>query len=335
MVKTECPREFTERSEHLILRENAAFSDSSAGRARPEKECDLRTCYQRDRDRVVHSRSFRRLKHKTQVFLSPEGDHYRTRLTHTIEVTQIARTIARALRLNEDLTEAIAMAHDLGHTPFGHAGERALNDCLEGGFRHYEQSVRVVDKIEKHGEGLNLTYEVRNGILCHTHGAWADTLEGRIVRLSDRIAYINHDIDDAQRAGILTEADIPLDIRESLGFSKSSRINTLVMSVVRASGNTVGIEPEIEAKYNQLHDFLFENVYTNPKAKSEESKVGDMIYRLFSYYVKHSDKIPDDYSFILENEGVERAAADHIAGMTDRYAEWVFEDLFIPHSWKY
>lgn len=335
MVMVGCPREYTERSEHLILSERAAFSDSSIGRDRPEKECDLRTCYQRDRDRVVHSLAFRRLKHKTQVFLSPEGDHYRTRLTHTIEVSQIARTIARALRLNEDLTEAIAMAHDLGHTPFGHAGERALHQCLDGGFRHYEQSVRVVEKIEKHGEGLNLTYEVRNGILRHTNGDWADTLEGRIVRLSDRIAYINHDIDDAVRAGILTEEDIPLDIRRVLGHSKSSRINTLVASVVRASDATVCMEPDVEEKCNALHSFLFENVYTNPIAKGEESKVDDLIFRLFSYYVHNSDKIPDDYSFILETEGVERAAADHIAGMTDRYAEWVFEDLFIPHSWKF
>lgn len=335
MVMVGCPREYTERSEHLILSERAAFSDSSIGRDRPEKECDLRTCYQRDRDRVVHSLAFRRLKHKTQVFLSPEGDHYRTRLTHTIEVSQIARTIARALRLNEDLTEAIAMAHDLGHTPFGHAGERALHQCLDGGFRHYEQSVRVVEKIEKHGEGLNLTYEVRNGILRHTNGDWADTLEGRIVRLSDRIAYINHDIDDAVRAGILTEEDIPLDIRQVLGHSKSSRINTLVASVVRASDATVCMEPDVEEKCNALHSFLFQNVYTNPIAKGEESKVDDLIFRLFSYYVHNSDKIPDDYSFILETEGVERAAADHIAGMTDRYAEWVFEDLFIPHSWKF
>lgn len=335
MVMAGCPREYIEKSEHLILRDEAAFSDNSRGRSREEKECDLRTCYQRDRDRVVHSLAFRRLKHKTQVFLSPEGDHYRTRLTHTIEVSQIARTIARALRLNEDLTEAIAMAHDLGHTPFGHAGERALNDCLNCGFRHYEQSVRVAEKIEKHGEGLNLTYEVKNGVLRHTNGDWADTLEGRVVRLSDRIAYINHDIDDAVRAGILTEDDIPLDIRQVLGDSKSSRIDTLVSSVVRASGSTVCMEPEIEAKSNELHDFLFQNVYTNPIAKGEESKVGDLIYRLFTYYIKHSEKIPDDYSFILETEGVERAAADHIAGMTDRYAEWVFEDLFIPHSWKF
>lgn len=334
-IQQECPRRYTERTEHLILRDGAAFSDRSAGRDRPEPDCDLRTCYQRDRDRVVHSRAFRRLKHKTQVFLSPEGDHYRTRLTHTIEVSQIARTIARALRLNEDLTEAIAMAHDLGHTPFGHAGERALNQCCEGGFRHYEQSVRVVEKIEKRGEGLNLTHEVRNGVLRHTCGEWADTLEGRVVRLSDRIAYINHDIDDAIRAGILTEEDIPLDVRQVLGHSKSQRINTLVMSVVRASGDTIAMEPEVEKRYHALHDFLYQSVYTNPVAKGEESKVNDMIFWLYSYYVGHSEKIPDEYSFIRETEGIERAAVDHIAGMTDRYAEWVFQDLFIPRSWKF
>ncbi len=334
-MTNQTPREYTQRMEHILLCDSASFSDCSKGRERAEPECDIRTCYQRDRDRVIHSRSFRRLKHKTQVFLSPEGDHYRTRLTHTIEVAQIARTVARALRLNEDLTEAIAMAHDLGHTPFGHAGERALDACFEGGFRHYEQSVRVVEKLEKQGRGLNLTQEVRNGILCHTNGKWADTLEGRIVRLSDRIAYINHDIDDAVRAGILTEDDIPMDIRQTLGFSKSQRIDTLVMSVIKASKDDIVLEEHINERYVQLHSFLFDSVYTNPVAKKEESKVGDMIGWLFEYCVKHPEKIPKEYSFILENEGVARAAADHIAGMTDRYAEKVFAEFFIPHSWKY
>ena len=338
MVETrECPRVYTERTEHLILRPVAAFSDASLGRDWPEEPCELRTCYQRDRDRVVHSRAFRRLKHKTQVFLSPEGDHYRTRLTHTIEVSQIARTIARALRLNEDLTEAIAMAHDLGHTPFGHAGERALDACYAPGFHHYDQGVRVVEKIESQGHGLNLTKEVREGILCHTGGPWASTLEGRIVRVSDRIAYINHDIDDAERAGILSPDDIPLAIREALGFTKSHRIDTLVNSVVRASADVDDIimEPEIERYYNDLHAFLFERVYTNPVAKGEETKVGDMIRWLYDYYCAHPDAIPDDYNFIIEQEGAERAAVDHIAGMTDRYAESAFEDLFIPRPWKY
>ncbi len=331
----DCVRKRIEAAERLILCENAAFADSSKGRANPEQECDLRTCFQRDRDRVIHSKAFRRLKHKTQVFLSPEGDHYRTRLTHTLEVSQIARTIARALALNEDLTEAIALAHDLGHTPFGHAGERALNDCAEFGFRHYEQSVRVVDRIEKDGKGLNLTDEVLNGIVRHTTGEQAYTLEGRIVRMADRIAYINHDIDDAVRAGILSEEDIPLDIRQKLGFSKSERIDTLVNSVIRASGDDILMESDYFEKYDKLHKFLFDSVYTNPIAKCEEYKVGDMIRWLFSYYVRNSNKLPSEYNEIREKEGVERAAVDHIAGMTDRYATLTFTNLFIPRGWEY
>ena len=331
----DCVRQRTEKAERLILCDKAAFSDCSKDRAKEESECDLRTCFQRDRDRIIHSKAFRRLKHKTQVFLSPEGDHYRTRLTHTLEVSQIARTIARALALNEDLTEAIALAHDLGHTPFGHAGERALNDCAEFGFRHYEQSVRVVDRIEKDGAGLNLTYEVLNGIERHTTGDQADTLEGRIVRMADRIAYINHDIDDAVRAGILCEKDIPIDIRQKLGFSKSERIDTLVNSVIRASVDDILMESDYFEKYDKLHKFLFESVYTNPIAKSEEYKVGDMIRWLFSYYVRNSNKLPPEYNDIREKEGVERAAVDHIAGMTDRYATLTFTELFVPHSWEY
>jgi len=328
-------RQRIEAAEHLTLCKNAAFADCSKGRAKAEGECDLRTCFQRDRDRIIHCKAFRRLKHKTQVFLSPEGDHYRTRLTHTLEVAQIARTIARALALNEDLTEAIALAHDLGHTPFGHAGERALNDCSETGFRHYEQSVRVVDRIEKDGAGLNLTKEVLNGVERHTNGEQAFTLEGRIVRMADRIAYINHDIDDAVRANILREEDIPLDIRQKLGFSKSERIDTLVNSVIRASGDDILMEPDFFEKYDKLHKFLFDSVYTNPVAKSEESKVADMIRWLFSYYVRNSNKIPNEYDLIREQEGVERAAIDHIAGMTDRYATLTFTNLFVPHSWEY
>lgn len=330
-----CPRERTERMEHAYLSRYASFSDKSLGRDNIEEPCELRTCYQRDRDRVIHCKSFRRLKHKTQVFLSPEGDHYRTRLTHTLEVAQIARTIARALALNEDLTEAISLAHDLGHTPFGHAGERALNDCCENGFHHYEQSVRVVERIEKDGKGLNLTKEVRNGVLCHTRGRQADTLEGRIVRFADRIAYINHDIDDAIRAGILCEYDIPSTIRQKLGYTKSERINSLVMSVVRSSDSDIKMKDDVFEVYEQLHEFLFANVYTNKIAKGEEVKVADMIRWLYSYYVRNSDKLPDEYRNIREREGVERAAVDHIAGMTDQYATQVFSDLFIPHSWKY
>lgn len=329
-----CPREYTQAVERMTLSEYAAFCDNSDIRVKHEEPCPLRTCFQRDRDRVIHSKAFRRLKHKTQVFLSPEGDHYRTRLTHTLEVSQIARTISRSLRLNEDLTEAIALAHDLGHTPFGHAGERALSDCTEGVFRHYEQSVRVVERIEKQGRGLNLTESVRNGILCHTVGRDADTLEGRIVRISDRIAYINHDIDDAERAGILTEDDIPLAIRQKLGFSKSERINTLVTSVINASKNDIVMEPDCFAKFEDLHAFLFASVYTNPVAKSEEAKVGDMMKRLFNYYVSNPDKLPAEFAQIRENEGVERAALDHIAGMTDRYATLVFSNLFIPRGWS-
>lgn len=329
-----CPREYTQAVERMTLSEYATFCDNSDVRDTTETPCPLRTCFQRDRDRVIHCKSFRRLKHKTQVFLSPEGDHYRTRLTHTLEVAQIARTIARALRLNEDLTEAIALAHDLGHTPFGHAGERALSDCSDSGFRHYEQSVRVVERIEKEGNGLNLTRAVRNGILCHTSGSQADTLEGRVVRLSDRIAYINHDIDDAERAGILCEDDIPLDIRQKLGFSKSERINTLVMSVINASGDDIVMEPACFEKFDALHSFLFAGVYTNPLAKSEETKVGDMMKRLFTYYVENPDKLPREFDLIREQEGIERAALDHIAGMTDRYATLVFTNLFIPHGWS-
>lgn len=327
-------RERTEHNEHLFLCKAASFSDSSLGRDVPEEPCDIRTCYQRDRDRVIHCKAFRRLKHKTQVFLSPELDHYRTRLTHTLEVSQIARTIARALALNEDLTEAIALAHDLGHTPFGHAGERALNDCSETGFRHYEQSVRVVELLEKNGKGLNLTKEVKNGILCHTCGEEAFTLEGRIVRLSDRIAYINHDIDDAIRAGILCENDIPKDISDVLGSSKSDRINTMVLSCINHGTDSIGMQPQVSKYADMLLDFLYERVYRNPVAKGEESKVDDMIKRMFYYYTTNSDKLPSEYDYIKEKDGVERATLDYIAGMTDRYAVLLFSEMYIPKSWQ-
>lgn len=328
-------REITEQAEHLTLCERAAFSDACRGRAKDEEKCPLRTDFQRDRDRIIHCKSFRRLKHKTQVFLSPEGDHYRTRLTHTLEVSQIARTIARALRLNEDLTEAIALGHDLGHTPFGHAGERALNDCCSCGFRHYEQSVRVVEVLEDGGKGLNLTDEVRNGIDRHTSGEWAYTLEGRVVRYADRIAYINHDIDDAIRAGVLRGDDIPKEIRDVLGNSKSERIDTLVFSTVRSSGDDIAMQPDVAEAYNDLHAFLFENVYKNPVAKGEEDKVDGIIKHMFEYYVRNPDKLPAEYYGTLEREGAERAAADHIAGMTDRFAIQVYNNLFIPRSWGY
>ena len=298
-----------------------------------EKKCSLRTDFQRDRDRIIHSNSFRRLKHKTQVFLSPWGDHYRTRLTHTLEVAQIARTISNGLSLNSDLTEAVALGHDLGHTPFGHAGERALNSVFPGGFHHYEQSLRVVEKLEKGGTGLNLTYEVRDGIVCHTRGKEADTLEGRIVKLADKIAYINHDIDDAIRGGIMTEEDIPLTIRLSLGTNKSERINTLVTNCVENSKDDIRFSDDIQIPFDELHKLMFSLVYTNPKCKSEETKAIDIILRLYEYFVKNSKKIPEAFNYIIESEGVERAVCDYIAGMSDRYLLSVYQNTFIPSAW--
>jgi len=325
--------------EHQVLSPRAAFADESRGRLREEPAYpgDVRTPFQRDRDRILHCRAFRRLKHKTQVFLSPEGDHYRTRLTHTLEVAQIARTIARAIGLNEDLTEAIALGHDLGHTPFGHAGERALRTVCPMGFHHYEQSLRVVDKLEKNGQGLNLTYEVRNGIVRHTVDPPADTLEGQLVRLSDRVAYINHDIDDAIRAGVLREEDIPAAVHDVLGDSKSARINTLVSAAVAANRPELSLQisltPEVNAAFENLHSFMFDQVYTNPICKSEESKAIDMIVWLYQYFSGRPERLPQDYQYIVEEEGAERAATDYIAGMTDRFAIQCFERCFIPKSW--
>ena len=327
-------REISEQNERLILCNKAMFSSETAGRKLPETESDLRTCYQRDRDRIIHCKAFRRLKHKTQVFLSPESDHYRTRLTHTLEVAQIARTIARALRLNEDLTEAIALGHDLGHTPFGHAGERALQELTNTGFTHYEQSVRVCEKIEKNGKGLNLTAEVLDGILHHTRGEEAHTLEGRIVRTADRVAYINHDIDDAVRAGVIAESDIPRDIAAALGDTKSRRINTLVESIVKNSADTIKMDPETEKYYDRLHEFLFESVYKNPVAKSEETKVSGIVEGLIKYFFKNPEKMPEEYLKIAAAEGKERAVTDYIAGMTDHYAVTVFSDIYIPKAWS-
>lgn len=329
-----CAREISEQNEKLILSSKAALCINSLGRKFPEENCELRTCFQRDRDRIIHSRAFRRLKHKTQVFLSPESDHYRTRLTHTLEVSQIARTIARALRLNEDLTEAIALGHDLGHTPFGHAGERALNELTDFNFTHYEQSVRVCEKLEKEGKGLNLTAEVLDGIDRHTNGKPAFTLEGRIVRMADRIAYINHDIADAIRAGVISAEDLPKDIIEVLGNSKSKRISTLVNSIVENSDDDIKMEKNIEKYYEQLHKFLFASVYTNPTAKSEESKVLGMVEGLFNYYLKNPNKMSAEFLKIHETEGATRAVADYIAGMTDHYAITVYSDIFIPKSWS-
>lgn len=329
-----CVRELSEQFEQQTLSDKAMLSADSRGRAVKEPECELRTAFQRDRDRVIHSKAFRRLKHKTQVFLAPESDHYRTRLTHTLEVSQIARTIARALRVNEDLTEAIALAHDLGHTPFGHAGERALNQLCSFDFTHYEQSVRVCERLERAGRGLNLTYEVLDGILHHTKDEWASTVEGKIVRVSDRIAYINHDLDDAIRAGVLCENDLPKRVVEVLGDSKSRRINTLVRSVVENSTDEMMMEPSVAECYTQLHEFLFERVYHNPVAKKEEEKVLGIMEGIFETLMREPEKMSQEYLNICETEGVERAVVDYIAGMTDHYAVMTYSDKFIPKFWK-
>ena len=274
-----------------------------------------------------------RSKHKTQVFLAPSGDHYRTRLTHTLEVAQIARTIARALSLNEDLTEAVALGHDLGHTPFGHAGERALNQLCENGFRHYEQSVRVVEKIEKNGKGLNLTDEVKNGILCHTKGEEAYTLEGQIIKIADKIAYINHDIDDAERAGVLAEEDIPLSLRMQLGMTKSERINNMVIDVINNSKDKIRMSESCYTSFMDLHNFMFTAVYTNPVCKGEEKKAVNMLINIYNYYIGHIDEMPEEYINIAQSDGEERAVCDYIAGMSDTYALKIFNKLFVPMFW--
>lgn len=326
-------RLLAEKNEKYILCSKACFASSSRGRTVEEPQDAVRTCFQRDRDRIIHSQSFRRLKHKTQVFLAPSGDHYRTRLTHTLEVSQIARTIARALQLNEDLTEAIALGHDLGHTPFGHAGERALDKLCRDGFRHYEQSVRVVEKLEKDGRGLNLTDEVKNGILCHTKGVEAYTLEGQIIRIADKIAYINHDIDDAIRAGVMAEEDIPLSLRMQLGMTKSERINNMVLDVIHTSRDKIRMSDDFYAGFSDLHDFMFTAVYTNPVCKGEEGKAVDMLERIYSYYIRHIEKMPEEFVGIAQTDGEERAVCDYIAGMSDNYALKVFNSLFVPAFW--
>lgn len=328
-------RLLTENNEKKILSSGATLSSNSKGRAVKEDECAVRTCFQRDRDRIIHCQSFRRLKHKTQVFLAPTGDHYRTRLTHTLEVSQIARTIARALGLNEDLTEAIALGHDLGHTPFGHAGERALDQLCTSGFKHYEQSVRVVERLEKGGKGLNLTEEVKNGILCHTNGEEAYTLEGQIIRIADKIAYINHDIDDAIRADVMAEEDIPLSLRMQLGMTKSQRINNMVIDVINTSRTNehIRMSDDFYEGFMDLHSFMFSAVYTNPVCKGEESKAVDMLQKIYRYYIDNIDKMPYEYVEIAETDGKERAVCDYIAGMSDNYAVKVFNNLFVPKFW--
>ena len=331
-------REMLEREEHTRLDPRAAFADETRGRpvAEEPREDDVRTCYQRDTDRIVHSKSFRRLMHKTQVFLQPEGDHYRTRMTHTLEVARIARTITRALWLNEDLTEAIALGHDLGHTPFGHAGEVALTEVMGKKFRHNEQSLRVVDTLERDGQGLNLCYEVRMGILGHTGDYIPETLEGRIVRYSDRIAYINHDIDDAIRGGILTNDDIPVSISEVLGATHRDRINTLVTDLIHTTqeSGTLQMQDHVAKAMGDLREFMFERVYRNPKAKGEESKARAILQELYLYYVKHPEALPEDFQPQLSFDGMERVVCDYIAGMTDKYAIHKYSELFIPTAWQ-
>ncbi len=329
-------RELFLEGEKQTLSRYACLTSESRGREKPQKACDVRTDFQRDRDRILHSQSFRRLMYKTQVFLAPTGDHYRTRMTHTLEVTQIARIIARGLRLNEDLTEAAALGHDIGHTPFGHAGEFAMQKCYDPSFTHYKQSLRVVEHLERDGQGMNLTWEVRDGIVNHTGENMAATLEGVIVKYADRIAYINHDIDDACRAGILHPDDIPAGIREILGNAHSERINTMVNSIIRESTDKpyIKMEEHIQAAADGLRDFLFERVYRNPVAKSEESKAQQMLMRLFEYYVAHPEKMPELYLRNCERESVERCVCDFISGMTDRYAIEIYSGLYIPRVWR-
>ena len=338
-------REEQEKREHLIFSPYASFSDESRGRDRDEEPCPMRTIYQRDRDRIIHCKTFRRLKHKTQVFLAPEGDHYRTRLTHTLEVAQIARSIARALNLNEDLTEAIALGHDLGHTPFGHAGERTLNSLCPMGFAHYKQSIRVVEFLEKDGQGLNLTWEVRDGILNHrtsgnpsTLEGKAPTREGKIIRVSDKIAYINHDIDDGIRAGILKESDIPSEYTDVLGNSTKERLNTMISDIIMNSigKNDLVMSEPVRKAMTELRKFMFESLYLNPTAKSEEAKADKLITELYRYYVANTDKLPDTYKrFITEfDERPEQVVCDYIAGMSDQYSISKFQEIFVPKAWK-
>ena len=331
-----CVRELLEAAEERRLNSYAYLSSNASGRARSEQRDPMRMEFQRDRDRITHSKAFRRLMHKTQVFLSPEGDHYRTRLTHTLEVVQIARTIARALGLNEDLTEAIGLGHDLGHTPFGHAGERVLNELHSDGFLHNEHSVRVVEKLEKNGSGLNLTYQVKDGIRCHTGDKPADTIEGRIVHFADRIAYINHDIDDAITAEVLDPRDIPGDLTQTLGKTGSERINCMVCSIIQESYNKtiIKMEDNIQNAADNLRRFMFDTVYINPVAKGEESKARNVLESLYLYFIKNNGDLPSEFVSVIEDEGIDRAVCDYIAGMTDRYAIYVYNNIFVPKSWS-
>lgn len=328
-------REQIEQREIQMLNSAAAHSTDATMTKRScfEDPCPYRTAFQRDRDRILHSNAFRRLKRKTQVFLSPVGDHYRTRLTHTLEVAQVARTIARAMSLNEDLTEAIALGHDLGHSPFGHAGEAVLNAICPHGYRHYEQSVRVVDYIEKNGKGLNLTHAVRNGILCHTN-LIAATLEGNIVRVADKIAYINHDIEDAVRAGILRQEDLPEEAVRILGTTRTERITTMVSAVVEHGMDTIAMTPPIQAAHDSLHTFMYANVYHNQTAKGEEKKAELLLEKLYHYFRNHIEKLPAEYLAIAQKFDADRAVCDYISGMSDGYAVDLYTEMFVPKFWK-
>ncbi len=331
-------RESLEQREREYLSPYAALSAESRGRDHEEPQCDIRPVYQRDRDRLIHCKAFRRLKDKTQVFLTPEGDHYRTRLTHTLEVSQNARTIAKALRLNEDLTEAIALGHDLGHTPFGHAGERALNSVVPGGFRHNEQSVRMVEVLERDGVGLNLTWETRDGILNHQTSLMPHTLEGRVVRLADKIAYIHHDMDDAVRAKVLTEMDVPLEIRQVLGSTPGDRLDTLVHDIITNSMDVddIRMSPRVEQAMKGIRAFMFKEVYTNSVVKSEEHKAEDLVISLYQYYLDRPEELPEEpRSFLDRGEDLHRVVCDYVAAMTDRYAINKYQELFVPKSWEH
>ncbi|NLJ88645.1 MAG: deoxyguanosinetriphosphate triphosphohydrolase [Epulopiscium sp.] len=331
-------REIQEKKEYDLLSPYATKAAESKGRLLDEEKCSIRTDFQRDRDRIIHCKSFRRLKHKTQVFITPEGDHYRTRLTHTLEVAQIARTIAKALFLNEDLTEAIALAHDLGHTPFGHAGEEILNEVCPLGFKHYEQSLRVVNFLEKNGKGLNLSWEVRDGILNHPSKGSPGTLEGKIVQISDKIAYINHDIDDAIRGQVLREEELPKDCIEVLGKTFTERINTMIHDIVENSINKpyIKMSPEVEESMKKLRKFMFTNVYIGSKAKEQEEKAQYIVKELYNYFINNPSDIPEDFYLIYEgkNEDLERIVCDYIAGMTDRYAINKYCEIYVPSSWS-
>lgn len=329
-------RERIELNEKECLSKYAALSMNSKGRDKEEDQCDIRPVYQRDRDRILHCKAFRRLKDKTQVFLTPEGDHYRTRLTHTLEVSQNARTIAKALRLNEDLVEAIALGHDLGHTPFGHAGERALNRVCPYGFEHSAQSVRTVELLEKDGQGLNLTYEVRDGILNHQTDGTPHTLEGKIVRLSDKIAYMHHDMDDAIRAGILIDLDIPREIGDVIGYSTGERLDSFIHDIVTNSldKDDIVMSPEVENAMKKLRAFMFERVYQNPEAKGEEGKAEVLMETLYEHFLYHYDKMPSEYLRLMDRgEPIEKVVCDYVGAMTDRFAIATYEELYIPKSW--